>query len=204
MSKLSKFVSLHPYFKVHPGKLEDFKKGLPVFVDLTKKEPKNLFYEFSVNGDEVFCREGYVDELPAYAEEIGAQNRLEPVQSDQGLDIEELIAAGLEQRRDVGGAVIGIKRKWLRRRHLAGSESPFEFSRDFCHAVAFGRCGGEIGAGLLFESGQDLMAANRLLLVLLMVRKPEGGIRAEKDEKKLGGPTGKAGRPRVSRRHDSL
>ena len=61
MSKLSKFISLHPYFKVHPGKLEDFKKGFPVFVELTKKEPKNLFYEFSVNGDEVFCREGYVD-----------------------------------------------------------------------------------------------------------------------------------------------
>ena len=33
----------------------------PVFVDLTKAEPKNLFYEFSVNGDEVFCREGYTD-----------------------------------------------------------------------------------------------------------------------------------------------
>ena len=61
MSKLSRFVTLHPYFKVHPGKLEDFKKAFPMFVELTKKEPKNLFYEFSVNGDEVFCREGYVD-----------------------------------------------------------------------------------------------------------------------------------------------
>lgn len=61
MSKLSKFVSLHPYFKVHPGKLEEFEKGFPMFVELTKKEPKNLFYEFSVNGDEVFCREGYAD-----------------------------------------------------------------------------------------------------------------------------------------------
>ena len=61
MSQLSRFVSLHPYFKVHPGKLEDFKAGFPVFVELTRAEPKNLFYEFSVNGDEVFCREGYVD-----------------------------------------------------------------------------------------------------------------------------------------------
>ncbi|HKP02962.1 MAG TPA: hypothetical protein VJU77_06300 [Chthoniobacterales bacterium] len=61
MSTLSNFVSLHPYFKVHPGKLEEFKKGFPVFMDLTKEEPKNLFYEFSVNGDEVFCREGYTD-----------------------------------------------------------------------------------------------------------------------------------------------
>jgi quinol monooxygenase YgiN len=61
MSQLSNFVSLHPYFKVHPGKMENFYEGFPVFMELTKTEPKNLFYEFSVNGDEVFCREGYVD-----------------------------------------------------------------------------------------------------------------------------------------------
>src|SRR5436189_6204023 len=74
MSKLSKFVSLHPYFKVHPGKLEDFKKRFPVFVELTKKEPKNLFYEFTINGDEVFCREGYVnaEALLAHLENVGA------------------------------------------------------------------------------------------------------------------------------------
>jgi quinol monooxygenase YgiN len=61
MSTLSNFVSLHPYFKVHAGKLEQFKAGFPMFVELTKSETKNLFYEFSVNGDEVFCREGYAD-----------------------------------------------------------------------------------------------------------------------------------------------
>lgn len=74
MSNLSRFVSLHPYFKVHPGKLEDFKTGFPVFVDLTKSEPKNLFYEFSVNGDEVFCREAYTDAagLLAHLENVGA------------------------------------------------------------------------------------------------------------------------------------
>lgn len=55
------FVSLHPYFKVHPGKLEEFKAGLPAFVERTKSEPKALFYGFTVNGDEVFCREGYAD-----------------------------------------------------------------------------------------------------------------------------------------------
>jgi hypothetical protein len=55
------FVSLHPYFKVHPGKLREFKAGLPAFVEKTKTEQKNLFYDFTINGDEVFCREGYVD-----------------------------------------------------------------------------------------------------------------------------------------------
>ena len=61
MSTLSNFVSLHPYFKVHPGKMEEFTSAFPIFAQLTRKEPKNLFYEFSINGDEVFCREGYLD-----------------------------------------------------------------------------------------------------------------------------------------------
>ncbi|HEX3817455.1 MAG TPA: hypothetical protein VHW03_04120 [Chthoniobacterales bacterium] len=61
MSTLATFVSLHPYFKVHLGKLEEFKAGLPTFVEKTRSEPKNLFYGFTINGDEVFCREGYSD-----------------------------------------------------------------------------------------------------------------------------------------------
>ena len=61
MSVPSNFVSLHPYFKVHPGKLEAFKAGLPGFVEKTKYEEKNLFYDFTINGDEVLCREAYTD-----------------------------------------------------------------------------------------------------------------------------------------------
>ena len=74
MSTLSNFVSLHPYFKAHPGKLEAIKAALPAFVDKTKAEQKNLFYEFSVNGDEVFCREGYADAegLLAHLDSVGA------------------------------------------------------------------------------------------------------------------------------------
>jgi quinol monooxygenase YgiN len=74
MKPLSNFVSLHPYFKVHPGKLEAFKAGFPAFVEKTAKEEKNLFYEFTVNGDEVFCREGYADAegLLAHLENVGA------------------------------------------------------------------------------------------------------------------------------------
>ena len=71
---LSNFVSLHPYFKVHPGKIEAFKAGFPAFVEKTAREEKNLFYDFTVNGDEVFCREGYADAegLLAHLENIGA------------------------------------------------------------------------------------------------------------------------------------
>ena len=59
MSVLSNFVSLHPYFKAHPGKLEAVKPVLSRFVEKTATEKENLFYGFSINGDEVFCREGY-------------------------------------------------------------------------------------------------------------------------------------------------
>src|SRR3954451_24788151 len=53
-------VTIHPYFKVHPGKLDAFKAGLPAFIEKTAREDLNLFYEFTINGEEVFCREAYV------------------------------------------------------------------------------------------------------------------------------------------------
>ena len=60
MSLPEEFVSLHPYFKVHPGKLEEAKSLLPSFIEKTKTEERMLFYGFTLNGDEVFCREAYV------------------------------------------------------------------------------------------------------------------------------------------------
>ena len=70
----SNFVSLHPYFKVHPGKLETVKAGFPRFVEKTSSEKKNLFYEFTVNGDEIFCREGYenAEGVLAHLDNVGA------------------------------------------------------------------------------------------------------------------------------------
>ena len=74
MSALSNFVSLHPYFKVHSGKLDAVKAGFPRFVEKTAAEKKNLFYGFTVNGDEIFCREGYTDAegVLAHLDNIGA------------------------------------------------------------------------------------------------------------------------------------
>src|SRR5688572_3292170 len=60
MSHPSNVVSIHPYFKVHPGKLAEFKARLPLFVEKSATEEKNLYYDFTINGDEVFCREAYV------------------------------------------------------------------------------------------------------------------------------------------------
>lgn len=55
----SDFVSLHPYFKAHPEKLEEVKAGFPKFVEATASEKECLFYGFTVNGDEILCREAY-------------------------------------------------------------------------------------------------------------------------------------------------
>jgi quinol monooxygenase YgiN len=73
MSTLSDFVSLHPYFKVHPGKIEEIKASLPRFVEKTATEKESLFYEFTMNGDELFCREGYrsAEGLLTHLENIG-------------------------------------------------------------------------------------------------------------------------------------
>ena len=74
MKPLSNFVSLHPYFKAHPGKLEAIKAAFPAFIEKTAGEEKNLFYGFTLNGDEIFCREAYVDAegLLAHLDSVGA------------------------------------------------------------------------------------------------------------------------------------
>ena len=74
MSLPANVVSIHPYFKVHPGQLDAFKTGMRAFVEKTKTEPLHLYYEFTVNGDEVFCREGYIgaEGVLTHLENIGA------------------------------------------------------------------------------------------------------------------------------------
>jgi quinol monooxygenase YgiN len=52
-------VSIHPYFKIHPGKLDAAKALLPSFIARTTSEPGCLYYEFTISGDTVFCREAY-------------------------------------------------------------------------------------------------------------------------------------------------
>lgn len=70
-------VSIHPYFRVHPGKLPAVKELLPAFIKKTAAEPKNLYYGFSLNGEELFCREAYhgADGLLAHVENIGPELR---------------------------------------------------------------------------------------------------------------------------------
>lgn len=53
-------VSIHPYFKPHEGKWDEFIGSLQAFVDQTANEEAVLFYDFTICEDTVFCREAYV------------------------------------------------------------------------------------------------------------------------------------------------
>ncbi len=60
MNRIERSVSLHPYFKVRPGQMAAVKALLHEFVAKAQSEEKLLYYEFTINGDIVFCREAYV------------------------------------------------------------------------------------------------------------------------------------------------
>lgn len=62
-----------PYFKVHDGQLEAFRELCERFTEATSHESGVLYYGFSFDGDEVHCREGYVDAagLLAHLENVG-------------------------------------------------------------------------------------------------------------------------------------
>lgn len=66
-------VSLHPYFKVHAGRMEAAKALLPRFIKRTAEEAKVIYYEFTLRDDEVFCREAYrdADGLLAHLANVG-------------------------------------------------------------------------------------------------------------------------------------
>ena len=63
-----------PYFKANPGKLGAFKILCERFLARASTEPKCLYYGWSFDGDQIHCREGYVDAEAALAhlENVGA------------------------------------------------------------------------------------------------------------------------------------
>lgn len=54
-------VSIHPYFRISPGQEPAFLALLQKLVARAATEPGCLFYEFTRNGSDVFCREAYQD-----------------------------------------------------------------------------------------------------------------------------------------------
>ncbi len=86
MSELSQAVSINPYFKVQEGKLDSFKELMTRFVAKTQTEETCHYYDFTVCGNVVFCRE-------AYAGAAGVLKHLENVGAciEEALTISELI-----------------------------------------------------------------------------------------------------------------
>lgn len=65
--------TIHPYFKIHEGKVEEFKALAERMVAATSEEPGCLYYGFTFDGDQAFCREGYADAegLLAHIDHVG-------------------------------------------------------------------------------------------------------------------------------------
>ncbi len=61
MATEDKCCTFVPYFKVHDGQLDAFRRLCERFVEKSSEEAKCLYYGFSFDGDEVHCREGYLD-----------------------------------------------------------------------------------------------------------------------------------------------
>lgn len=59
MATQDRCVTIVPYFKVSDGKMAAFKEVCAQCVTQTQSESGCLYYGFSFNGNEAFCREGY-------------------------------------------------------------------------------------------------------------------------------------------------
>ena len=65
--------SIAPYFKVNAGQLEAFRSLCERFVKKTSDEAGCLYYDFTLDGDQVDCREAYgnADGVLAHLKNVG-------------------------------------------------------------------------------------------------------------------------------------
>lgn len=90
-------VSIHPYFKPHEGKWDEFVGSLQAFVDQTASEDHVLCYDFTICDDTIFCREAYIGGEGAltHLENVGAM-------LEEALQISDLI------RLEVHGSAVEL------------------------------------------------------------------------------------------------
>ena len=67
-------ITIVPYLKVRPGKMQEMTDLCERFVEKSRTEVGCLYYGFCFNGDLAFCREGYVngDAALAHLENVSA------------------------------------------------------------------------------------------------------------------------------------
>jgi len=61
MAPDDKCVTIHPYFAVKEGEIDNVRSYVEKFVELTKSEPGCLYYGFTFCGNKLRCREGYTN-----------------------------------------------------------------------------------------------------------------------------------------------
>ena len=81
-----KCCSIAPHFKIVNGQITSFKNLCEQFVARSSKEEKCLYYGFSFNGDEAYCREGYEDAAGLLAHLDNVDDLLK-----KALDIAEIV-----------------------------------------------------------------------------------------------------------------
>lgn len=59
MTTLDRAVSIHPYWKIREEKFDEFKRLSERFLAAASTEPGCLYYGFSFNEADAFCREAY-------------------------------------------------------------------------------------------------------------------------------------------------
>ena len=74
MAADDKCVSVQPYFAIKEGEADNVRSYVEQFVELTKSEPGCLYYGFTFNGNNMYCREGYVNgaAVLAHLDNVGA------------------------------------------------------------------------------------------------------------------------------------
>jgi len=74
MSTFDEAISIHPYFTIHEGQMDACRGFLTQFCEKVGSEEKCLYYDFTFQGNTLFCREAYrdVEGVQSHLENCGA------------------------------------------------------------------------------------------------------------------------------------
>ena len=90
-------VSIHPYFEVKEGELDNVRSYLEKFVELTRSESGCLYYGVTVHGNKLHCREGYANAAAALAHLGSVGPLLQEMLGSGKAELTELQVHGPEQ-----------------------------------------------------------------------------------------------------------
>jgi hypothetical protein len=106
-------ISIHPYFKVKPGKQDALKGVLATIVKAVATEKKCVYFDFTINDDTVFCREAYagVDGVMEHVANVGPL--LPQLFAVSDLTRIEVHGAAADIEKLKTGPLAGLKPTWF-------------------------------------------------------------------------------------------